>query len=281
MNILILGGGGLLGKYLSKTFEKEYRVFTPSHSDLNITNFERYRSFVKQNNISICINCAGITNIYYCEKNPEESLKINAHSPGELAKISKEFNIKFVHLSTGFVFNGEKQEEYVETDLPEPKNVYGFSKYKGEILILENNPDALIIRTDEIFGYGGFTPGHNVIGFTIKKIIEGKDISLYDILTSPTYALDLSLKIQELMKKNINVSGILHIVNAGIFSYIDVAKMIKDCLKKNVNINIRNDELIGKIPKNCALKSIRLKKLGINEMVPFENALKRCIKEFL
>lgn len=281
MNVLILGSEGLLGKYLAESFKREFKVYAASHGDLNIVNYERFYLFVKENKIDICINCAGITNIYFCEKNPEESLKINAYAPGELAKISKEMNIKFVHISTGFVFNGEKKEEYIETDSPEPKTVYGFSKFKGEILILENNPDALIIRTDEIFGYGNFTPGHNVIGFTIKKIIEGKDVSLYNILTSPTYALDLSLKILELLKKDKNVSGILHLVNTGILSYIEVAKMINDYLKKNVKINVRNDLLIEKIPKNCALKSIRLKEIGIREMPPFEDALKRCIKEFL
>ncbi|MEO0234011.1 MAG: NAD(P)-dependent oxidoreductase [candidate division WOR-3 bacterium] len=281
MKVLILGSGGLLGKYLAETFKREFKVFAPSHSDLNIVNYERFYLFVKENKIDVCINCAGITNIYYCEKNPEESLKINAYAPSELAKISKELNIKFVHLSTGFVFNGEKGEEYVESDSPEPKTVYGFSKFKGEILILENNPDALIVRTDEIFGYGNFTPGHNVIGFTIKKILDGKDVSLYNILTSPTYAFDLSLKIEELLKKDKTVSGILHLVNVGMVSYIEVAKIIKDYLKKDVKINIRNDDLIEKIPKNCALKSMRLKDLGIKDMPPFEDALKRCIKKFL
>jgi len=281
MNVLILGSGGLLGKYLSGIFEKSNRVFKPSHSELNILNYEEFHSFIKKNKIEVCINCAGLTNIYYCEKHPDEALKVNSYSPAEMAKISKEFGCKFIHLSTGFVFNGEKKTEYVESDLPEPKTVYGFSKYKGEILILENNPDSLIIRTNEIFGYSNFTPGHNVIGFTIKKILEGKDVSLYNITTSPTYALDLSLKIEEILRKKPNFSGILHLVNKGFVSYIDVAKFIKDFLKKDVKINVRNDELIEKIPKNCALKSEKLENLGIEIMPTFEDALKRSIKEFL
>lgn len=281
MNVLILGSGGLLGNYLSKVFQKNNRVFTPSHGELNILNYEQFYSYFKEKKIELCINCAGLTNIYYCENHTEEALKVNSYAPAEIAKISKEFGCKFMHLSTGFVFNGEKKTEYVESDLPEPKTVYGFSKYKGEILILENNPDSLIVRTDEIFGFGNFTPGHNVIGFTIKKILDGKDVSLYNITTSPTYALDLSMKIEELSRKNLNFSGVLHLVNKGFVSYIDVANFIKDFLKKDVKINVRNDELIEKIPKNCALKSEKLENLGIESMPSFEDSLKRCIKEFL
>ncbi len=281
MNILILGSGGLLGKYLVKTLGMKRKIFATTHKELNILDSDSYYNFIKKNKIDVTINCAALTNIYKCENNKEEALKINAYAPAKLSLISKDLNVKFIHFSTGFVFDGRKESEYCEDDIPSPQTLYGYSKYRGEEMIIKENQNSLIIRTDEIFGYADFVPGHNVIGFTIKHILEDKPVALYDIYTSPTYALDLSKKIDEIFQKNIDIDGILHIVNRGKFTYIQVAKMINKILKKDIEINVRNDELNKNLPKNCSMKSIRLNSLNLEELPDFEDALKRCIKEFL
>lgn len=280
MRILILGHSGLLGSYLGKTAEKRDVIFMPEHRELNIKDSQKFFEFLKNNGIELCINASGMTNIFLCETNVEEAFKVNSYAPAEAAKICAGEGVRFIHISTGFVFDGKKDAPYLESDEPGPINAYGASKYRGELFVLRENPDALVIRTDEIFGRSDYTSGHNVLCYMVNQIIAGRSVALYNIRTSPTYGHDLALFLWSLKERG-DVKGILHAVNSGACTYAEAAEIAAKIVKAKAVVRRRSDILRYKIPENCSLKSERFKELNLREMRPFEEALKECMKEFL
>jgi len=280
MRVLLLGCNGLLGSYFVESSNKRDKVFSPGKNELNIKNTQKFYEFIKENSIEMCVNVSGVTNIYLCETNIEEALKVNAYAPAECAKICLDNSVRFIHISTGFVFDGKKNTPYVESDTAAPINAYGESKYRGELFILRENPEALIIRSDEIYGRGSSTLGHNIIAYIINHILNKKTLMLYSIKTSPTYAYDLA-KFIWLMKERRDVTGILHATNKGSYTYFEIAEMIGKLLKSKVTIKKRSDILKYKIPENCSLESERFNELQIKEFRPFDDAMKDCLKEFL
>ncbi len=279
MSILIFGGNGLLGKYLIRQFKKNNKVFYPNSHILNIVNIKKIKEFINKNNIEIIINAAGMTNIYVCERNPEKAYKINTYAPIEIAKLSYDYNIKFIHFSSNFVFDGKKESPYIETDKPNPLNIYGKTKYKADIGILENNDKTLIIRSAEIFGVANFNVNHNIPYYIIRQLMNNKRINLYEIKTSPTYAKDLAEKTEELI--NNNISGIIHITNIGFVSYFDIANRIFQLMNKKTEMRKKNKVFDFHVPRNIQMSSNRLKKLNIAPLSNIDNALQRFIKEVL
>ncbi|MGE3062927.1 MAG: NAD(P)-dependent oxidoreductase [bacterium] len=280
MRILVLGHSGLLGSYLESTADKNDVLFFPDRKELNIKDTQKFYDFIREKKIEMCINASGITNIYLCETNVEEAFKVNAYAPAECAKIAKEESVRFIHISTGFVFDGKKHTPYVESDSPSPINAYGESKYMGELFILRENPNALILRTNEIFGRTSSTFSHNVIAYIINQILANKTIAVYPIKTSPTYGLDLAEFIWSI-KKFKDIKGILHAVNSGSFTYAEAAELAAKYIKGKAVIKNRNDMLKYKMPENCSLESERISNLNIPKIRSFEDALKECVREFL
>lgn len=280
MNVLIMGQSGLLGSYLKRTADKKDELFLPERNELNIKDTQKFYEYIKKNKIDLCINAAGLTNVYLCETNVEEAFKVNAYAPAECAKICREEKSRFVHVSTGFVFDGKKISSYVESDIPSPINAYGESKYRGELFILRDNPDALILRTDELFGRSASSAGHNVIAYIIGQLLSGKTATLYPIKTSPTYGYDLAKFIWSL-KREPEVKGILHAVNKGAFTYAEVTEIAARLTKTKASVRTRNDVFKYKVPQNCSLESEKIKSVNLPEMRCFEDALKDSLREFL
>jgi dTDP-4-dehydrorhamnose reductase len=279
MKILVLGQSGLLGSYLAQSADKKDKVFFPDRNQLNIKDTQKFYKFIAENEIELCINASGLTNVYLCETNVSEAFKVNAYAPAECSKICFEKGVRFIQISTGFVFDGKKGSPYIESDTPSPINAYGESKYRGELFIQRDNQDALIVRTNEIFGKGLSTLGHNMMGYMITQILTGKGIIVYPIRTSPVYALDLSKFLWSIKDKKIK--GIIHAVNSGSFTYVEIAEMISKLLKSKSGIKKRSDILKYKLPEDCSLETERFKELNLTELRPFQEAIKDCLKEFL
>lgn len=226
-NILVTGGDGQLGMELKgvKSEFQQYKLFFTDKDSLDITNFDGLESFIQKNDIKVIINCAAYTNVDKAEDDVDLCNAINNIGVGYLAKLSKKYSIKLVHISTDYVFEGTSNIPYSESDLTNPKNEYGRSKLLGEDAIKMIDPDnSVIIRTAWL--YSEF--GHNFVK-TILRISKGKQqINVVnDQIGSPTYALDLAgaiLKMIPLLKsKGIEV---YHYANSGKCSWFEFASEI-------------------------------------------------------
>lgn len=226
-NILVTGGNGQLGselKELAPNFP-DYNFLFTDVSDLNITAHDEVRAFIERNNINIIINCAAYTAVDKAESEPKLSDAINNLAVANFAQIANEKNIKLIHISTDYVFDGTNHKPYVETDTPNPKSVYGQTKLDGELAMRKINPkNSIIIRTSWV--YSKF--GNNFVKTMLRLAETKSEISVVaDQIGSPTNAADLAKAILTILPMVHNKTvEIFHYSNEGLCSWYDFAKEI-------------------------------------------------------
>ena len=139
MKILITGANGMLAQDIKESFKNE-QLFLTDVADLDITNLEAVKEYVGRINPDYIINCAAYTAVDKAEDDKELAYKINAIGPKNLAIAANENKAKLVHVSTDYVYGGDRDvdEEYKEDDEKNPETVYGYTKLQGENLIKEN-----------------------------------------------------------------------------------------------------------------------------------------------
>ena len=236
-NILVAGSKGQLGSELKEITPNfsEYNFLFTDVSDLDITAHDEVRRFIEINNINVIINCAAYTAVDKAESEPELADAINHLAVANFAQIAKENNIKLIHISTDYVFDGRNHKPYLETDVTNPQSVYGQTKLDGELIIQKINPsNSIIIRTSWV--YSKF--GNNFVK-TMLRLAETRDeISVvFDQVGSPTNAADLAKAILDILPKikNKNVE-VFHYSNEGVCSWYDFVKTIFEI--KGINCNV-------------------------------------------
>ncbi|MDX8337157.1 SDR family oxidoreductase [Candidatus Cetobacterium colombiensis] len=151
--ILITGANGQLGHDLQKILHAENLEFIATdYKELDITNIDAVREFVKDKNIDLIINCAAYNNVDKAEEEVEMCYKLNAYAPRDLALVAKEIGAEYITYSTDFVFDGSKKTPYTEEDKVSPLSVYSKAKAEGEKLVLEAYDKSFVIRTSWVFG---------------------------------------------------------------------------------------------------------------------------------
>ena len=225
--ILITGSNGQLGKEL-KRLENSFPQFNfifLSREDLPIHHYELVRNFFKGYQPQFLINCAAYTAVDRAESEKELAFQVNGESVGVLAAVCKEYQTKFIHISTDYVFDGTATVPYKEDSLTNPQSVYGASKLEGEKEALRFNPDSIIIRTSWV--YSEF--GKNFVKTMLKLMSEREELNVVsDQFGSPTYAADLAEAILQIISSGQWHPGIYHYSNEGIISWYEFAVAVKE-----------------------------------------------------
>src|SRR5437762_3689307 len=152
MKVVILGAHGRLGAALIREYRDKFEVVGFNHAQLDLGKPEEIHAEIDKLDFDVLINCAAFTNVDLCETEREQAFRINAEAPRVLGKICREKNAKLVHVSTDYVFDGEKREPYTEQDEPRPISVYAESKRAGEENVLAVEDRHLIVRVSWVFG---------------------------------------------------------------------------------------------------------------------------------
>lgn len=281
-NILVTGTNGQLGK----CFQKEASNYSGFHflyttpEELDITSEENLNVYFDTHKIDVCINCAAYTNVERAESEPEKAFAVNAEAVKILAEICKFHQVILFHFSTDYVFDGKKNEAYSEEDSPNPINVYGASKLKGEKYIQHILERYFIFRTSWL--YSEF--GHNFYKTILSKSEEaGVQLKITDQQTgTPTNANDLAkavLKTISLENKNY---GLYHYSNMGKTTWYGFAKAILDFTGKSNTVNLQASDAyktVAKRPENSLLSKFKSTvQLQLN--IPYwEESLKKLISE--
>jgi dTDP-4-dehydrorhamnose reductase len=239
MRILVTGKNGQLGKSIHKVVNSEVKTNNnlSSHNfvfvgreelDLNSeSNISHY--FDSSNKFDIIINCAAYTAVDKAEEEKDIASQINHLAVSQLAQIAKNQQAKLIHISTDYVFDGESDKPYKETDETNPINVYGRTKLAGEKAIQEFMPtNAIIIRTSWVYS----EYGNNFVKTMLRLGKERDELSVVsDQIGSPTYATDLANAILDIVqnvefKEAWHETQVYHYSNEGEISWYEFAKEI-------------------------------------------------------
>jgi len=236
-NILVTGSNGQVGseiKELSSNYS--YNFFFTDRSDIDITNKDNIKDFCQTNNINVIINCAAYTAVDKAESDMENADLVNRKAVKKLAIVSSELNIKLIHISTDYVFDGRNFKPYCEEFQTNPQGVYGKTKLEGELELKNINPkNSLIIRTSWVYSYYG----NNFVKTMLRLGREKESLGvIFDQIGTPTYALHLAKTILDIIPqiKNEKVE-IVNFSNEGVLSWYDFAKEIMKMAKLPCKIN--------------------------------------------
>jgi len=215
---IIIGSSGMLGYDLCKVFPDAVKL---THKELEITNRDHVLESIRKIIPNVVINAAAYTDVDGCEDKQELAFQVNGYGPGHIAEACSIVGAKLVHFSTDYIFDGSKKE-YVESDIPNPINVYGHSKLLGENKIIEKINDYRIIRISWLFGIHG----KNFVETMLRLSREMDTVKVVnDQFGKPTYTMDLANKVKEIIELD---PGIYHITNDGICSWYEFASAIID-----------------------------------------------------
>jgi dTDP-4-dehydrorhamnose reductase len=223
--IVIVGAGGRLGAAMVREYARDFEVLGFNHAQLDLGAPEQLRATLERLEFDTLINTAAQTNVDRCETHPEEAFALNAEAPRVLAAICRGKKARFIHISTDYVFDGEKSEPYSEEDEAQPISVYGESKREGERRALEVNDEALVVRVSWVFG----PDRPSFLDAILKKAREEEQVSaVADKYATPTYTLDICALLRSYLVER-QEGGLLHLANSGQCSWQEYAQWALDC----------------------------------------------------
>ena len=236
-NILVTGSMGQLGseiKELSSNYN--YNFFFTTRDDIDITSKDSIKEFCQTNSINVIINCAAYTAVDKAQSDIENADLVNRKAVKKLSIVAKELNIKLIHISTDYVFDGKNFKPYVEEFQTNPQSVYGKTKLDGENEIRDINPlNSIIIRTSWVYSYYG----NNFVKTMLRLGKEKEELGvIFDQVGTPTYAKDLAITILDIIPQIDNQKvEIYNYSNEGVLSWYDFAKEIMKMAKLNCKTN--------------------------------------------
>lgn len=221
-SVFIVGAAGQLGQEIREVFQ-EARVIAPSHAEAPLEDSAILSRLLEQHQPDVVVNCSAFHQVDQCESQPERAFEINAVAVGNAALACKKHGIRFVTMSTDYVFSGDKGSAYDESDAARPQNVYGISKLAGEHFAMEANPRTFVFRLSGVFGRTGYSnKGPTFVERMISMAERHEPISVVDnIVFSPTYTVDAAQKIREIVERD--EPGLYHLTNSGECSWYDLA----------------------------------------------------------
>ena len=272
----MIGADGQLGSDLCRVIAPE-EIIPLTIKELDITSREAVHTIVKKYQPGIVINTAAFHHVDKCEDEVETAFNVNAVGVKYVAEACREHGVVLVQISTDYVFDGEKETPYVETDIPNPRSVYAASKLAGEQCAKYMLDKYFIVRSSGLYGAAGCM-GKGGSNFVKNMIARAKQEPFLKIVTdkmvSPTYTMDLAEKINELMRTE--RYGTYHVVNHGSCSWHDFARKIFDLLGRTVEVHKvtgQNYKTPAKRPKYSVLKNAELEKIGLDDMRSWQEAL--------
>lgn len=252
-------------------------VFPYDHLGLDISNSDHVSRILRQDLPDAVINCAAWTDVDGCETDHKRAFAANAVGPANLARASRELNLRFVTISTDYVFNGEKEGFYTQRDQPNPQSIYGESKLEGERGSQLAYARTIIVRTGFIFGPGGT----NFLSTIVERSRRGEKLkAIADAYGTPTYSRDLAVRLRELAQ--LDLPGTFHVVNAGegvsYEVYARAALELAGCPSTHLeSVTMSSIPRPAPRPRNSRLRCLLSEAIGLTPLPFWKDSLKEFI----
>lgn len=245
--ILLLGKNGQVGSALHAVLESRAHVIAHDRTTCNLSDFDQLRSVIRSANPDVIVNAAAYTAVDRAEGEEAVCCRVNSLAPGVIAEMARNLGAVFVHYSTDYIFNGEKSSAYLEDDHPDPLNVYGWSKHKGDQAILASGCRSFILRVGWVYS----AIGQNFAKTILRLARERDSISVVsDQFGAPTSAhliADVTAKLIDKVLETDESSyfGIFHLAAAGRVSWHGYAvELLSEAHRLNLKLRTGPDGVI-------------------------------------
>jgi len=268
--IWLIGNQGMLGREIEILLKERGFVYCASDKEVDICNYKALEKFGKDKKIKWIINCSGYTKVDKAEEEISEAFKLNKNGVRNIALFSVKKKAQLIHISTDYVFSGNKEGiyGYNESDKVGPLSIYGKSKLAGEIEIQENLDEYFILRASWLYGLNG----QNFVFSMLRLFQENEKVKVVnDQRGSPTYTKDLAETIIKITQSGSKNYGVFHFSNEGATNWYEFARtiyekakrldLVNDCKKLEIKAVKTEEHPTAAIrPKNSILTKDKIKK---------------------
>lgn len=290
MRILVIGRNGQVARSLSANAREQVSILCLGRPELDLTNRESIERAIRQFRPQIVVNAAAYTAVDKAESEPEIAFAINSHGAENASMMAAQAGVPIIHLSTDYVFSGDKPSPYVETDAVRPMNVYGRSKLAGERAVSQSNPAHVILRTSWIYAPWG----HN-FARTMLRLAETRDAVnvVADQHGTPTFAPDIADGIIAVSKRILRTPndpswrGIFHMTSQGSTTWAGFAEAIFGTSAlaggpsaKVLPISTSQYPTAAQRPANSVLDTSKFEIVFAHRIPHWENGLKRFLRDY-
>lgn len=287
--LLLIGSNGQVGRELVPCLQPLGELVIVNRDVCDLTNASQIQNVIRSEKPQFVINASAYTQVDLAEDEKDLCMQVNAEAPAVMAKECHEIGATLIHYSTDYVFNGNNDQPWTETDLTDPKNVYGESKLKGEEGIASSGCNYLILRTSWVYGLHG----KNFL-LTMLRLAESKESLnvVDDQIGAPTWsrmiAMNTGLVLNDLIRTQKEVKETIHFAAAGKTSWCGFTKEIIRIASKKNELVLNNPDLVNPIPseaypqkayrpKYSVMSTDKLKETFNIQMPEWKEQLKACL----
>ena len=285
MKLAVIGADGQLGSDIVDAFRAENFAVVPLTIDrLDISDNGRVQRVLAEAEADVIVNTAAMHQVEKCEADPLKAFAVNALGARNIALAAQAGSSRLVHISTDYVFAGDKTEPYLETDSPKPLNAYANSKLAGEFFVRTVAEKHYVIRVSGLYGKNPCMEkgGLNFVDLMLKLARERTEVRVVDdeVLT-PTSTREVARQILKMLMGNAE-DGLYHATAEGSCSWFEFAREIFSLSGSAVTLNkARPGEFPAKVPRPLysVLENANLKRQNLNGMAHWTDALREYLRE--
>lgn len=278
MKVLVTGTKGQLGYDVVNELEKRgHTAVAVDIEEMDITDAVSVERVIAEAEVEAVIHCAAYTAVDAAEDNVEICRRVNAEGTENIAKVCKKLDLKMIYISTDYVFDGEGVRPWEPDDERHPLNVYGQTKYEGELAVEKYLEKYFIVRIAWVFGVNG----KNFIKTMLKLSETHEELNVVDDqVGSPTYTYDLAVLLVDMVESD--KYGRYHATNEGLCTWYEFAKEIFRQAGVEVKVNPVTSDMFpakAKRPKNSRMSKEKLDANGFHRLPTWQDALERYLSE--
>ncbi len=284
MRVAVIGANGQLGSDVAAVLEKRHEVIRLTHQEIEVTDAEQVRQVLTALRPYVVINTAAYHNVPMCEVEVEKAYRVNAYGALNVARACAEIQAWNIYISTDYVFDGTKRYPYVESDLPNPLNVYGTTKRAGEMHTLAYSEGrGIVLRVSGIYGrVPSRVKGTNFV-YTMLRLARERDRLqvVADEITTPTWTYSIARQIAVLLANL--TPGVFHCSAQGACSWYEFARAIFEITGQKVELEPVPASTFSshppvRRPAYSVLANAHFQRLGIDRMPHWREDLERFLK---
>ena len=279
MKVLVLGARGRLGSAVVQEFTAHADVVALGRSALDITDDAGVLARVAAESPDVIVNCAAYNAVDTAQDDPLTALHVNAFGVRALARAAAAIDATLVHYSTDFVFDGQTNRPYVESDHPNPQSVYAMSKLLGEWFAADVRRQY-VLRVESLFGQAQNGQTGGSVATIIARLKAGEEVSVFvDRTVSPTYVVDAAAATRVIIERALPF-GLYHCVNSGRCTWWEFAEEAARVLDRPARlkpITLESFPMRAPRPKYAALSNEALAGFGV-ALPAWNDALRRSLQ---